>query len=310
MTRKPNPAGFHLDTRAGLPHKNDHKVSNGTVSNASTDRPWPPPSPDTGWWRAETAGQLVPDAAREFVTAPPDDTPTVVVEAGKDLVPFPLWPAPADPSPAAPADVAVEPVHRGRHTEEARIEEWPPALLRLGRSAASTTKNAKKSSRRARQLRQPAGGLSALLILALVSGFFAWTTAEPLWLAAGRGEVGTATITRCQGKSVLRRCVATFRSPAFTAERVSVLGSKQGVGVEVSARMVGRTGRIAYAGGDDGLHARWSVGLGLLLLCGAAIAWLTGALRLPTRRSRTWAVTLSFTLPLTLLLGMLIAVVV
>ena len=228
-----------------------------------------------------------------------------MVAAGTELVPFPLWPAPAD----ATVEVAAEAVHRGRHTEQARTDEWPPPLLRMGRSSASTQKIRRKPGRRARHPKRPAGGLAALLALALLAGFFAWTSAEPLWLAAGRGEVGRATITRCQGKGVLRRCVATFRSPAFTAERVAVLGGAGAVGVEVSARMVGRTGRIAYVGGDEGLHARWSIGLGLLLLCGAAIAWLTGANRLPTRRHRTWAVALSFALPLALLVGMVTATV-
>jgi len=228
-----------------------------------------------------------------------DDSPTVV-EAGKELVPFPLWPA--------PADATVELVHRGRHTEQGRNDEWPPPLLRLGRATPRTQKIGGKPGRRLRETKRPAGGLAALLLLSLLAGFFAWTSAEPLSLAAGRGAVGTATVTRCQGKGVLRRCVATFRSPAFTAERVTLLGGTKAVGVEVSARMVSRTGRIAYVGGNEGLHARWSIGLGLLLLCGAAIAWLTGALRLATRRARTWAVVLSFTLPLALLVGMVAAV--
>jgi hypothetical protein len=231
---------------------------------------------------------------------PVGDTPTAEIStepAPAAAEPFPLWPA-------------TEEVHRGRHTEQARIEEWPPPQFKVGRVAGTppSSKPVGAARSRMRHPRRPAGGLVALLILALLAVFFAWTSAEPLWLAVGRGEAGTATITRCQGQGVLRRCVATFRGEHHTVERVTVLGATAGeraVGVELSARMVGPTGRMAYVGDAEGLHARWSVGLGLLLLCGAAIAWLTGALRLPTRRTRLVAVLLSFALPLTLLMGAL-----
>ena len=71
--------------------------------------------------------------------------------------------------------------------------------------------------------------------------------------------------------------------------------------------MVRSGDRIAYAGSTDGLHVRWGVGLGLVLVCGALIAWITGARRLLGRTVRTGAVLLSFAGPLLLFVGMLAA---
>lgn len=45
--------------------------------------------------------------------------------------------------------------------------------------------------------RNPIAGLTGVALLGLLAAFFAWQGAEPLWLALGRGEAGTATVTRC-----------------------------------------------------------------------------------------------------------------
>jgi hypothetical protein len=161
--------------------------------------------------------------------------------------------------------------------------------------------------RRIRDPRHPAAGLAALLLVALLTGFFAWTTAEPFWLAAGHSASGTATVGRCEGKGVLHRCLASFTSRSFTAKDVTLVGADRTEGARVPARMVSGSGRIAYAGTADGLRVRWSVGLTLILVCGAAVAWVTGARRLPSGRGRTGAVVLSFAAPLLLFAGMLAA---
>lgn len=45
--------------------------------------------------------------------------------------------------------------------------------------------------------RNPIAGLTGVALLGLLAAFFAWQGAEPLWLSLGRGEDGTATVTRC-----------------------------------------------------------------------------------------------------------------
>ncbi|GAB3869714.1 hypothetical protein [Dactylosporangium cerinum] len=52
---------------------------------------------------------------------------------------------------------------------------------------------------------------------------------------------------------------------------------------------------------------RWTVGLALILLCGAALCWATGAGRLGRFRTRLAAYALTVAAPLVLGLGVLIA---
>jgi hypothetical protein len=110
---------------------------------------------------------------------------------------------------------------------------------------------------------------------------------------------------------VLRRCVGTFAGSRSTVQGVTVLGARSDTekapGAKLSALMVDSDGRIAYAGSTDGLHVRWSAGLGLTMVCGMLIAWVTGARRLTGRRARSGAVLLCFAGPLLLFLGMLAA---
>jgi hypothetical protein len=160
---------------------------------------------------------------------------------------------------------------------------------------------------RYRKPRHPAAGLTALLVLALLAGFFAWTSAEPLWLALGHAERGTATVTKCTGTGVLRRCVASFAGPATSVETASFVGADTAVGASVPARMVPGGGRIAYAGTDRSLVQRSALGLGLLVLCGLVIVWATGARRLSDRRARVGAFAACAFAPLLLFAGTLAA---
>ncbi len=160
----------------------------------------------------------------------------------------------------------------------------------------------------ARGPRRPAGGLAALLLLALVATFFAWVSAEPIWLAVGHGETGVASVTRCSGDGIGQRCIGTFSSDGRIVRAVKVLGAAGHVGAAVPARMVNLAGDHAYAGAAGWtLHLRWTIGVVLTLLCGLGIASATGARRLETARARRRAVLLSLAAPVLLLIGFLAA---
>jgi hypothetical protein len=162
-----------------------------------------------------------------------------------------------------------------------------------------------------RPQRRPAVGLPATVLLALVATFFAWVTAEPLWLAFGHGQAGTATVTRCAGSGLGQRCVGEFTSTTeFTPVPVALLGlppETRRAGVLVPARMVAGS-RQAFVGvGSGDLHLRWLIGLALVVLCGAGIAWASGANRLNDVGSRRWATATSHAGPLLLTAGFLVA---
>ncbi len=163
--------------------------------------------------------------------------------------------------------------------------------------------------RRPPQPRRPVLGLLALILFGLLATFFAWVTAEPLWLAVGHGTTGTATVIHCTGHGLDLRCQARFQGGGdFVATRVDLVGAPGGRpadGATVPARMVSPKGRLAYAGDGAGLALRWSLGLALTLLCGVVIAVATGAHRLPVRRTRWYALLASVTGPLLLVAAML-----
>lgn len=154
--------------------------------------------------------------------------------------------------------------------------------------------------------------LLATVVFALLAAFFAWQAAEPLWLALGHGEAGTATVTRCHASEhVTYRCVGFEAADGtFTVADVTLLGAgdaDRSEGTRLSARMVSASHDRAYAVSTAGLHLRWSVALLLVLACGAGIAWATGATRLDDRQSRRRAVLASFAAPLLLAVGFLTA---
>jgi len=160
--------------------------------------------------------------------------------------------------------------------------------------------------------RRPSVGLAGMVLLSLLAAFFAWVSAEPLWLAVGHGDRGTATVTRCAGTGVGQRCVGEFTAAGgeFTVAGVAMLGlaeDQRTAGATMTARMVSADGRSAYADDRAGLHLRWAVGLLLVLACGLGIAVTTGAGRLDSRAARIGAVATSLAAPLLITLGFLVA---
>lgn len=161
-----------------------------------------------------------------------------------------------------------------------------------------------------RLTREPHVGLVAIVLLSLVSAFFAWVCAEPIWLTIGHSTSGTATVRSCDGTGVQRRCVASFvdTTGRGTVASVPLIGAAPRAakaGEELRARMVSTAGRAAYADDASGVRAVVLAGLAMLALSGAFLAWAGGATRLPTRGGRIGAVALSVGAPLALLFAML-----
>jgi hypothetical protein len=299
--------------------------------------PWPAPGPDAGWWRGDSPdpveGAARPNPTRRrrrerrpgvdpaavaapvaTATEPPVQVPGPA--AAPDDV-FPLWPTtpsaeinpggaasrpPAPPPPPPPAPPAV--------TGGGGAENWPTPQMRVGAATRARSRRAVVTDRprRPRRPRRPVVGLLALLVLAPLAGFVAWVSADPFWLALGHGRTGTATVTACTGRGLASRCTGTFTATggAFSAQRVALASlpvQARRQGARVSAAMVSRRGWIAYAGAPRALHLRWALGLLLVILCGLAIAWATGASRLPDRRARIGGYVTSVAAPLLLLAG-------
>jgi multisubunit Na+/H+ antiporter MnhB subunit len=252
----------------------------------------------------EPAGTTEPPIAPEPVLRP---RPAPVRVA---TVPLPAPPVePAPPEPLLP--IWLPPTSRAAN--EVETVDWPAPPLRVGRyrrRAAEAVAHATNPRvvRRRKPPRRPLVGLLWLVILALLATFFAWFSAEPLWLTLGHGVRGTATVGTCQVGGLRKQC-ADFASDNgdVVATRVTLLGSGHLKADEkVAARMVSERGWEVYAGDRSGLYLRWVPGFALVILCGLAIAWATGAYRL-TGRARTLAVLTSLAGPVLLALGMLAA---
>jgi hypothetical protein len=291
-----------LDTWPTLAGPAVRPQSAGPVSDspAGSDVDAPPDTYDSG---ADVArAGAVNQPAGEPVTGPAEDTgiatesppgdsrsiaePTPVPAPDRSADPLPLWPTTGSGPTMRP-----QPERGSTGTAVATVVRPAPARP-AGQPRAS------------RPTRRPVIGLPAVVLLGLVSAFFAWVTAEPLWLAVGHAEPGTVTVARCAGDGLARRCVGSFTSAdrRFSAA-VPVVGGSPGAAVP--ARMTSSRGTRAYAGTGHALRA--ILGVGLLLLCGAGIVWATGALRLAGRRARVTAAAVGVTAPLLLFAGMLAA---
>nr|MDT0658139.1 hypothetical protein [Micromonospora sp. DSM 115978] len=235
--------------------------------------------------------------------AAPPDWPPRPVPAGS--TPDPARPTP-DPAGPAPGDGEAEdfwlPI------EEVHWDGTPvaptPRRWWFRRERAGTGRR-----HRHRDQRHPAAGLAGLLVLGLLASFFAWVSAEPLWLAFGHGDRGTATVLGCTGSGLGQQCRGDFTATggSFTAWDVRLAGvdpEAREPGTQAPARMVGAGSRTAYLGTGTGpLHLRWSLGMVMVLLTGLGIAWVTGALRLPGRWPRRAAALAGLAGPLLLTAG-------
>lgn len=159
----------------------------------------------------------------------------------------------------------------------------------------------------------PVLGLAGVILFSLVASFFAWVSAEPWWLAIGHGEQGTVIVESCRGRGLGQHCRGEFvaadgRLVARDVRLVGMAADPGDVGLEFPARIVDGRSTKAYVGPGTGLlHLHWSLGLGVVLICTAAVGWCTGALRLADRGHRHRAALVSYAGPLLLTAGFLVA---
>jgi hypothetical protein len=266
-----------------------------------------------------------PEPAAVEATAQAEPEPVAAAEPEPDAIAEPELEPDPEPAEAAAPEPVTEPIPvapRARETVPLAVPErvapaaddeqpfWMP-VQEMPRGSARPPQRV-RPGRPPKPPRRPATGLIALLVFGLLATFFAWVSAEPLWLAVGHGDAGTATVTECTGAGVGQRCLGEFtaKGGAFTAERVRLLGvgEQRGEGTTVAARMVGADSGRAYVDAAAGvLHLRWGLGIALLLLCGLGIVWSTGALRLETPRARRQATFLSLSAPLLVAIAFLAA---
>jgi hypothetical protein len=213
--------------------------------------------------------------------------------------------------------LATEPLPRatGDPETDARLDRLENHPFWRNDPEASTAVRPSRATRRITppSPRRTVAAMTSLIVLALLSAFFAWVSAEPFWLAIGHGDRGYATTTQCTSTGVTQHCVGRFASSdgRFTITKVTLLGVGPGQrvpGSVIPARMVSRDSPRAYLGDTTPLlQLRWLLGFALVLFCGYTIAGVTGARRLPTGRDRRSAVLASLAGPLLLLTGFLIA---
>jgi hypothetical protein len=240
----------------------------------------------------------------------PRNRPTVALDRGSVPGQPPAgrtWQHPGEPLPRPTGTPATD-------ARLEKLENSPFWLSEQERAAAPPAAGAAHTRRGPRHAtRRTVPALVALIVLALLSTFFAWVSAEPFWIAVGHGDPGYATTAHCAGSGVTQRCTGTFAAADgdFAVSRVTLLGvagEQRADGAIAPARMVSADSGQAYLG-DTGvlIHLRWMLGFLLVLICGYAIAGLTGARRLETARARRGAVLVSLAGPLILLAGFLLA---
>lgn len=305
--------------------------SAGTAGGWWTEDSATPATTATPTWR-QASGSTPSD--RELAERPTDELAVVTVETPAvastpaasarktQAAPAPSASAPSA-SPASPDTPAQElpvslmedtvPIWRTVSEESAEDETWLARRMRPGRHRGKNDATLPRPRKPPKPPRHTAAGLVSTILLSLLAAFFAWVSAEPLWLALGRGESGTVTVTECTGSGVNQRCVGTFTADggAFTSEHVRLLGvddEQRAEGTQLQALMVDRQADSAYIdSGSNLLHLRWAIGLSLVLLCGVGIVWGTGALRLADRASRWKATLTALGAPVLLALGFVAA---
>ncbi|MFI5889448.1 hypothetical protein ACIA5D_04935 [Actinoplanes sp. NPDC051513] len=296
------------------------------------------PKPD---WAVETTAEravvegetAVAEAEEPDVMVLPEPSvrnrPTVPLEPAPPPESAPPEPAPAEsrpiehgPIPQTRRSHPTEPLPRatGDPQTDARLERlenspfWhtdPEQVLEPPPDDRPAHAVGRRGARRAAP-RTPVAASASLVALGLLAAFFAWVSAEPFWLAMGHGDRGYATVSACTSSGVTQHCAGRFAAAdgRYTISRVTLLGVGPGhhvPGTVSPARMVSPDSPRAYLGNTSPLlQLRWLLGFLLVLFCGYAIAGVTGARRLETRRARRGAVLASLAGPMLLLLGFLI----
>jgi hypothetical protein len=295
--------------RTRRPARARHRESNAKATPAALPAPQSPPEPPPTA-KPEAGPEAQPEPKPELKPeAGPGRKPKAGPEPKSGTRPEPKSGTRPEPKPEARPE--PKPEARPEPKPEARPEPkpepahddaaWPAPKLRAGRLPRTVIPGRPRQPGRYRPTRRPGAGLVALLALGLLAVFFAWVSAEPVWLAVGHGSRGTATVASCTVHGIAKRCADfTADGGTFTAAHVTLLGTgpvPPPVGGKLPARMVSATGTGAYVG-----SVRLRIGLGLLgvLLCGLGIGWLTGAFRLPTRRGRLVALGYSLAGPFAL----------
>ncbi|MCU7726783.1 hypothetical protein ODJ79_23890 [Actinoplanes sp. KI2] len=218
---------------------------------------------------------------------------------------------PNEPLPRATGDPETD--ARLERMENSPFWHTDPEQLPEPAAAEEPTPTATRRGARQAAPHTPIGALASLIALGLVAAFFAWVSAEPFWLAVGHGTRGYATVTSCTGSGLTQHCVGPFAAAdgSYLVSRVTLLGVEPGhrvPGAVAAARMVSPDSPRAYLGNTSPLlELRWILGFLMVLLCGWAIASVTGARRLETRTARRGAVLASLAGPVLLLAGFLIA---
>ncbi|MFV2017544.1 hypothetical protein [Micromonospora sp. LOL_023] len=250
--------------------------------------PWAAPGPEGSWWHGGTTNPALGSAPH----VPPVPLRKAAPEpaADEDLVPeSEVPPAPAGAPTSAPAPAAA-----------------PARVVPVGRTPPRQV-----PARRRRPARRPATGLSWILVVCAAAAFLGWVSAEPLWLAVGRGTAGTATVTGCTGEGLRQRCLGVFVShTGLTVDPVRLLGvppADEAADDRFPARMLHHERDTAYVDPDQVvLHLRWVVGWALILLLGVLLVWGSGARRLATAPARRGATLVALAAPTLLGAGFLI----
>ncbi|HIW63650.1 MAG TPA: hypothetical protein H9881_14420 [Candidatus Stackebrandtia excrementipullorum] len=187
------------------------------------------------------------------------------------------------------------------------------ATQRLHEAWTQKPKSRPKSSvsartKRVKPPRRPQVMLPMVILLTGVAAFFSWVSAEPFWLYTGHEVTGTVTVAECDTEGFAPRCQGRFvpHSGGETQPVLRISGDTHAerAGETVTGQVVSHRSTSVYIGDDLGLLLRWSVGLGLVIATGFAIAWATGAWRFPGRL-RAGAVAVSLAGPLLIWLGAL-----
>ncbi|WP_435204008.1 hypothetical protein [Micromonospora sp. bgisy143] len=306
----------------------------------AASRPSPTPRPPTPTPARPSPAAPTPSPARPHPPGPSAETPPPGSYAGTaagsaaraDGEPGGAATVEVEPTTGAPVDavprrVPVRQQGRGRDAYRsdgtdlpdgdsafwAPIEEvhWDGTPVRED-SAPRASATSRRATARTTALPDPVSGLAALVLLSLVTAFFAWVSAGPFWLAVGHGRDGTVVIDTCTGAGLTQRCRGIFTADdgRFLAHGVRVSGVPAGGGAPGTAhraRMTGPDGGTAYADTGASRHLRWLPGLLVVLGCAAGIVRWTGSARLPGRRHRRWAVTAALAGPSLITLGFLAA---